>query len=483
MRRSTARKSVGKQNGLVSFMLAFFGGSAVVLAVRLIGDTVSEDTGISVFDFIAAIFATVIIGLYAFFIWHTRDRSNIPVDRSADNVYYLGLLFTLVSLAYSLVKLTFILTVDGTTSATAISLDDGQSSTDYVLKLLPDFGVALASTIAGIFGRILLLQPHSSGGEEQPQEKQVRDELRLAADQLRITVGQIILDLNGLSAYINVTFTETNKGINKILQQTTSETMGIIKRAAIEAEEVATLVKTTTDHANQVINSIKNIQASLENFDNICRATLEQSFGSFSENIQEILKSNENSLDSLSEKLDAVKNEQGKHKDNVIADVMGNAKANTDALAQKLNNIEILMQNVMKNSETNIKAIVEKFAQKHENDIKDILQELAKNRETNIEPLVQKLVGSSENNIKTLVHNLAQNNENHVNSLVQQLAERDKNIMDRVGAALTGSVSDIKDTVRKFVQKTDERTNEKQEEEKYQNETKADKKWYFLWMR
>lgn len=70
-----------------------------------------------------------------------------------DNCYYMGLLFTLVSLIYSLITL-FLLNVGGYDVA------------ERTNNLIGSFGIALFSTFAGILCRILLLQKSSAKAQE-----------------------------------------------------------------------------------------------------------------------------------------------------------------------------------------------------------------------------------------------------------------------------------------------------------------------------
>ena len=71
------------------------------------GDLLSENKGIGFLDVLAIAVAVFVIIGYVAYILASKNRSGISVDRASDNVYYLGLLFTLSSLAYSLIKLSF----------------------------------------------------------------------------------------------------------------------------------------------------------------------------------------------------------------------------------------------------------------------------------------------------------------------------------------------------------------------------------------
>ena len=111
--------------------------SAVILGLILISGSrwLFRDpaaVGISWTNFVPVFIAVAVITLYVVYIQFSTDRTSISVDRAGDNAYYLGLIFTLVSLCISLVYLSF----------------QDLLGAKRVLGLLPDFGVALISTIS-----------------------------------------------------------------------------------------------------------------------------------------------------------------------------------------------------------------------------------------------------------------------------------------------------------------------------------------------
>ena len=116
------------------FISLLIGGGFLSCLVRALSDDA----------IIGATWATVIcfFCLLGYFLTSRRDAIW---RHTPDNVYYLGLLFTLLSLVYSLVTL-FLFNSDVTDRA-------GQT-----YNLIGSFGIALISTIFGILFRILLLQ-------------------------------------------------------------------------------------------------------------------------------------------------------------------------------------------------------------------------------------------------------------------------------------------------------------------------------------
>jgi uncharacterized protein YlxW (UPF0749 family) len=103
---------------------------------------------------------------YALVCWGIRGV-RIREDRIADNCYYLGLLFTLVSLAYSL----YVFDVNG-------------GATNAIIT---NFGIALATTIVGLALRVFFAQMREDPVE---YEREARSELAQASSHLKTELDQ-----------------------------------------------------------------------------------------------------------------------------------------------------------------------------------------------------------------------------------------------------------------------------------------------------
>ena len=125
-------KVSGQLRNAAALGAAFVVGAAGIVFLRI----VIEDTRLSA-GTAAALAIAVVIGLGLYYVHnHIDDR-----EQEGDNLYYLGLLFTLVSLMYALVALFLVYDID----------DD---LTERTYELLGNFGIALSSTVAGIIARI-----------------------------------------------------------------------------------------------------------------------------------------------------------------------------------------------------------------------------------------------------------------------------------------------------------------------------------------
>ena len=128
---------------------AFLAGAGLIIAIRLafpgLGGAIA-----------AAVVAVIVVGLLGWYYWRSELKRR---DRAGDDLYYLGLLLTLVSLIYALVLL-------------FIVRDAGDGLT-HVDTMIGNFGISLVSTVAGILGRILLQD--SSGESRDPAAGQAAD--------------------------------------------------------------------------------------------------------------------------------------------------------------------------------------------------------------------------------------------------------------------------------------------------------------------
>lgn len=111
---------------------AFVAGAGLIVCIRL----ASPDLGGAIAAAVVALVVVVWLGLYY------RNSEVIRRDRAGDDLYYLGLLLTLVSLIYALVWLFIV--------------NDTGDVQPRVHEMIGNFGIALVSTVAGILGRILL---------------------------------------------------------------------------------------------------------------------------------------------------------------------------------------------------------------------------------------------------------------------------------------------------------------------------------------
>lgn len=119
-------------------------------------------------------------GLVALMIGYSAVVTLLPrirfrLDQAGDNVYYLGFLFTLISMAYALAQ---------------FSTETARSGSGTEL-IITNFGIALSTTIVGIFLRVLM---HQMRVDPADFESMTRIELTEAAGRVRAAMENATLD-------------------------------------------------------------------------------------------------------------------------------------------------------------------------------------------------------------------------------------------------------------------------------------------------
>lgn len=124
---------------------------------------------------------------------------NFPGQKllqAGDDLYYLGLLFTLISLMYSLVVIFLIFGEEG-------------SQENRIDNLIGSFGIALVSTVGGILGRIILQGKADIDGPAEEPLDDILDKLRAAsnaaADELMRVRMQMREATDAFAHYVRVT--------------------------------------------------------------------------------------------------------------------------------------------------------------------------------------------------------------------------------------------------------------------------------------
>ena len=255
--RPVFQRPLSDKNDKLALLLAFFIGMLLIIIFRGLGlgSDLETKTHLGFKDWLAVFSAIGIIILYTLYIQFTKNRSGLSVDRASDNAYYLGLLFTLITLSISLIKLT-----------RTYNLDDFGGIAKNVLVLLPDFGLALFSTIAGIMARIYLQQLRS---DPLDIETEAREELGEAIRTLRSSISEIIATLNSLSEQTKISLTELNNNVNQVIKKTTSESVETIKLVTDNlsnlGNESQKQIETMSHLSTKVFNETKEVLSVIKN--------------------------------------------------------------------------------------------------------------------------------------------------------------------------------------------------------------------------
>ncbi len=138
-------------------------------------------------------------------------RLHVRLDQAGDNAYYLGLLFTLVSMAFALSEF----------GSVAFSESRKILEPTGTQQIIANFGIALASTIAGILLRVTLHQMRIDPAEV---ESMTRIELSQASNSVSAILKNITIDIGKFheeirqrsSDVVMTLLEETNKTVNSI---------------------------------------------------------------------------------------------------------------------------------------------------------------------------------------------------------------------------------------------------------------------------
>jgi hypothetical protein len=183
----------------------------------------------------------VMVG-YAFMI--TRlPRLRLRLDQTGDNSYYLGLLFTLISMATALRD--FGLT------------DLGASDETSARAIIANFGIALATTIAGIFLRVVLHQMRIDPAEI---EATARLELSDAATRVRGTLDNVSIEMERLIGDIRQRaadnlrdmLEQTQRNLGDFVSQVTGATSRLTGATSEAHDEVITKMGAVTHRMTEV---------------------------------------------------------------------------------------------------------------------------------------------------------------------------------------------------------------------------------------
>ena len=165
------------RSGRGLFLTFFVGGGVLILLMK----------SLTASPLLAVLLPIGLMGSYACLLVEWPDMRP-KVDFAGDNFYYLGFLYTLISLAISLYQFN----TEGATSS-----------------IITNFGLALTSTILGLAGRILLNQPQ----DEEEAEARAREDLARANRRLRAEMEYSIDEFQQFRAEAKRVFEQLDRGV------------------------------------------------------------------------------------------------------------------------------------------------------------------------------------------------------------------------------------------------------------------------------
>ncbi len=175
-----------------------------------------------------------LMALYASLVFVPPIR--LRPDQTGDNIYYLGFLFTLVSLGYSLHEFT-----------TSAGVD----------QIVQNFGIAIASTIAGVFGRVLLNQMRTDPWE---LERSARLALVDSARNLRNELDNSVIEFNAYRRQIQQAAAD---GIRELQTIATEQLSGSTERLERMVQDTTTRVEGVVGRWTETANGFNEKSAEM----------------------------------------------------------------------------------------------------------------------------------------------------------------------------------------------------------------------------
>jgi len=189
-------------------LFAFLGSVAIVLAKHIALSAV-----------VVALGAIALLLSYAYLV-HSRGTGKLRSDQAGDNCYYLGLIYTLASLSYA------IFTFDPANTATTI---------------VQGFGIALATTIAGLVLRVFFNQ---SRVDLYEVEDTARLELAQAASRLKTELSQIAVSFSDFGHQTQQIIAEARDIALTSIEEGAKRSIEAVTQAATAAQEALTTKST-----------------------------------------------------------------------------------------------------------------------------------------------------------------------------------------------------------------------------------------------
>lgn len=189
----------------LAFMVAFAVGVGGGVLIKLIG----------AHPFVTAGYAAAVLVGYAAATW-TTGRLLLEPESIGDNCYYLGFLFTLTSLAVTLYQVA--------------DPPPGASQAEMLPSIISGFGVALSSTIVGVFLRVLMMQMRP---DFVATEHEARMELTTAIRDFRTQLAGSLRDMKNFA----VESVQLAQERDKRMRQSTEEFISEAQKELIKTQQ------------------------------------------------------------------------------------------------------------------------------------------------------------------------------------------------------------------------------------------------------
>lgn len=225
----------GTKRHALFFFLIYIAGAIILTLEKWFVSNVLPGTSFAYLGNAAIISSAIaLMSIYVFFVTIV-PATKLRTDAAADNVYYLGFLYTLTSLAV------------------ALSFDDPDT-------ILANFGVAIVSTLIGIAARVGLNQLRVDPTDiEEASRLELADATRKVRVELQETVRQLT-DFRNLSLQVLTEgYEEVQKNVENISINVLKSVEDLVEQSA---EPLSELVQKTKAANEEAVRSISDVTKS-----------------------------------------------------------------------------------------------------------------------------------------------------------------------------------------------------------------------------
>ena len=221
-RRKNNLIDIGTKRHALFFFLIYIAGAIVLTIEKWFVSNILAGTSFAYLGNATIIFsAIVLMSIYVFFVT-TVPATKLRTDVAADNVYYLGFLYTLTSLAV------------------ALSFDDPDT-------ILANFGVAIVSTLIGIAARVGLNQLRVDPTDiEEASRLELADATGKVRLELQETVRQLIEFRNLSLQVLTEGYEEVQNNVENISRNVLKSVEDLVEQSAEPLSELVQKQKPQT---------------------------------------------------------------------------------------------------------------------------------------------------------------------------------------------------------------------------------------------
>ena len=253
----------------------FFGtGFVLLLVLRLYFDSPT---------WLTVLILCVLILAYT---WTSWAQHHFLEERAADNLYYMGFLFTVCTLGVSLIRFS--------------TQEDG-----LINHIVGDLGIGLSTTVLGLFLRVLFLKRESS----EQLEYKVREELVEVAEATirRIRLTDDIVEEGQIATQqaLEEMNTSVKAASNKLVANTNLLEKRVSDMINIPPDLLSSQLSPALDTASQSITRFTNQMENIEIPDDLITSRTNQIFARLTETIEEGQIATRQAIDGMNTSLKA----------------------------------------------------------------------------------------------------------------------------------------------------------------------------------